>query len=216
MTNSAVNGYFTTTTLPTPTPPPPPAGWPAPVTVPVNNAPGFQPQGTDAYIGAVAQYAPLVAGAVPGRSAAVAVGEAKGLFAKAARSKSASTAARAGQAGRSAMFGSVLGAVKSSALVNGVLTLAVNGYLLATGKLTLPDAGANVSGDMMSAVVGGAAGGAASALGTFALAGLLGTGLPLTLVGMGLGIAGYLVADTFLRQTKLYQDVKSSVRQLLA
>jgi hypothetical protein len=211
-----VNGYFNVTTQPGVTPPPPPAGWPPPVTVPVNNAPSFNPQGMDAYIGAVAQYAPLAAGAIPGRSAAASVGEAKGLFAKAARSKSATTAARAGQAGRSALFGSVMGAIKSSVIVNGLLTVAVNGYKLATGKATLADAGSAVSGDMMSAVVGGAAGGAASAMGTFALAGILGTGLPLTLVGMGLGIAGYLVADSFLRQTKLYNDVKTSVRNMLA
>lgn len=216
MPDVGVNGYFTTTTLPGVTPPPPPQGWPQPVTVPVNNAPAFTGQGTDQYVTMAAQYAPMVAGAIPGKTAAAAVGEAKGFFAKAARSKSATTAARASTAGRSALFGSVMGAIKSSVIVNGVLTLAINGFKVATGKMSLADAGANVSGDLMSAVVGGAVGGAASAAGTFALAGILGTGFPLTLVGMGLGIAGYLVADSFLRNTKIYNDVKTSVRNLLA
>ena len=216
MPEIGVNGYFTTTTFPGVTPPPAPQGWPQPVTVPVNNAPAYAGPGVDQYVEMAAQYAPMVAGALPGRSAAAAVGEAKGFFAKAARSKSATTAARASSAGRSALFGSVMGAIRSSVIVNGVLTLAINGFKVATGKMSLADAGANVSGDMMSAVVGGAAGGAASAVGTFALAGILGTGFPLTLAGIGLGIAGYMLADTFLRQTKLYNDVKTSVRNLLA
>jgi len=218
---SNVNGYFTTTTHPGLTPPPPPAGWPAPVTVPVNTAPVYQPGygqpgQADQYINAATEVVPYLAGAAPGKVAAAAVSESKVMFARAAKSRSASAAARASSAGRSALFGSVMGAIRSSVIINGVLSLGINGYKLFKKETTMADAGANVTGDMMSAVVGGAAGGVASAAGTFALAGILGTGLPLTLVGMGLGVAGYLVADRFLRGTKIFQDVTGAVRRTLA
>lgn len=218
---SNVNGTFTTTTIPGLTPPPPPAGWPTPVTVPVNTAPVYQPNygqqlPYDQYVQAATEVVPYMAGVVPGKAAASAVRESKVMFARAAKSRSATAAARASSAGRSALFGSVMGAIRSSVIINGVLSLGINGYKLFKKETTMADAGANVTGDMMSAVVGGAAGGLASAAGTFALAGVLGTGLPLTLVGMGLGVAGYLVADRFLRGTKLFQDVTGAVRRMLS
>lgn len=218
---SNVNGTFTTTTTPGVIPPPPPAGWPTPVTVPVNSAPVYQPnygegQNYDQYIQAATEAVPFIAGTVPGKVATSAVRESKAMFARAAKSRSATAAAKASSAGRSALFGSVMGAIRSSVIINGVLSLGINGYKLFRNQTTMADAGANVTGDMMSAVVGGAAGGLASAAGTFALAGVLGTGLPLTLVGMGLGVAGYLVADQFLRGTKIFQDVTGAVRRALA
>jgi hypothetical protein len=153
---------------------------------------------------------------MPGKSAVSKVTEAKEFFLKAKKSKSAATSARASQAGRSAMFGSILSAVKTSVIVNGLFSLAINGWKVYNKTETVGQAGGEVTGDLMSAVVGGAAGGAASAVGTFALAGILGTGLPLTLAGIGLGIAGYMLADGVLRKTKFFNDVKAKVTQMLS
>lgn len=233
MSNFGVNGYYATTTMPpappvAPPPPPPPGvpyptgaaattAWPTPVTVPVNNAPAYgNNQGYDSYIQTAVSAAPYTAGAMPGKAAVSKITEAKEFFLKAKKSKSAATAARAGEAGRSAMFGSILSAVKSSVIVNGVISLALNGWKVYNKEETLGQAGGNVTGDLMSAVVGGAAGGVCSALGTFALAGVLGTGLPLTLAGIGLGIVGYMVADGWLKKTKIYNDVKTKVATMLA
>lgn len=237
MSNFGVNGYYATTTMPPappaapPAPPPPgmpytggaatnvtvPPAWPTPVNVPVNTAPAYgNNQGYDTYIQTAVSAAPYGAGIAPGKAAVSKIREAKEFFLKAKKSKSAATAARAGDAGRSAMFGSVMGAIKSSVIVNGILSLAVNGYKVYTKQSTLGQAGGEFTGDMMSAVVGGAAGGVASAVGTFALAGILGTGLPLTLAGIGLGIAGYMLADSVLKKTSFYQNAKAKVAQMLA
>ncbi len=233
MSNFGVNGYYATTTMPpappvAPPPPPPPgmpypAGsaatnpWPAPVTVPVNNAPAYgNTQGYDSYIQSAVSAAPYGAGIAPGKAAVSKIREAKEFFLKAKKSKSAATAARAGEAGRSAMFGSILGAIKTSVIFNGLFSLAINGYKVYAKQSTVGQAGGEVTGDLMSAVVGGAAGGAASALGTFALAGILGTGLPLTLAGIGLGIAGYMLADGVLKKTSFYNSAKAKVASMLA
>jgi hypothetical protein len=63
-------------------------------------------------------------------------------------------------------------------------------------------------GDLASGVVGGAAGAAASAIGTSVLGGVLGTGAMLSVAGLGFGIAGYMIADHFLRQTATFQKLK--------
>lgn len=184
---------------------------PTPVVVPINNAGG----GTlDQLVLTAGSAAPIAAGIAPGKAAAGAIVEAKGHFIRASASRSARTSANASAAGRSALFGSVLSAVKSSVLINGIISVAVNGYMVATNKRTVADASGEVAGDLTSAVVGGAAGGVASAAGTFLLAGILGTGLPLTLAGMALGVAGYMVADTMLRQTPIFNQIKSSVRKM--
>ena len=224
MSNFGVNGYYATTTMPPApvAPPPPPAptmpggAWPTPVTVPVNNAPAYgNNQNYDSYIQTAVSAAPYAQGVMPGKAAVSKVTEAKEFFLKAKKSRSAATSARAGAAGRSAMFGSIVSAVKTSVIVNGLLSVAINGWKVFNKEQTTAQAGGNVTGDMMSAVVGGAAGGAASALGTFALAGILGTGLPLTLAGIGLGIAGYMLADGWLKNTKFYNDVKTKVTTML-
>lgn len=233
MSNFGVNGYYATTTMPpappvAPPPPPPPgmpypAGsaanspWPTPVNVPVNTAPAYgNNQGYDSYIQTAVSAAPYGAGIAPGKAAVSKVTEAKEFFLKAKKSKSAATAARAGEAGRSAMFGSIVSAVKTSVIFNGLFSLGINGWKVYSKEQTVAAAGGNVAGDLMSAVVGGAAGGAASAAGTFLLAGVLGTGLPLTLAGIALGIAGYMVADGVLKNTKIYNDVKAKVSAMLA
>lgn len=226
MSNFGVNGYYATTTMPPAppvAPPPPPlpggaaTGWPPAVTVPVNTAPAYGNQnGYDSYIQTAVSAAPYAQGIAPGKAAVSKVTEAKEFFSKASRSKSASARANAGSAGRSAMFGSVLGAIKTSVIVNGLLSIGLNGWKVYNKEQSMATAGGNVAGDLTSAVVGGAAGGVASAAGTFVLAGILGTGLPLTLAGIGLGIAGYMVADGMLKKTAFYNNLKAKVSQMLA
>lgn len=222
---SNVNAYYAGPVATTVQPTAP--GQPQPVVVNVNNAQGYQqvPGGVstfnaDKYIQTATtvaqQVAPYAPGAVAGAKAAKGMGLAKESFAKASRSRSATVKANAGAAGRSAAFGGIMSAVKSSVLFNGVISLALNGYKVFKKEQGVADAGANVTGDVAAAAVGGAAGAAASAAGTALLAGVLGTGFPLTVVGLGLGIGGYMLADTFFRKTALFQNLKTGVKNALA
>lgn len=241
---SNVNGYFAAPALPTlPAAPPAPqpygaaattptapGAWPTPVVVPVNNAPAYNQANIDSYIQSAVAAAPLTAGAMPGRTAANVVSEGYQVFGRRVARSGARTAARStaksvrarsgsgvGQAG-GGILGGIMGAIKTSVIVNGLFSLAVNGYQVYTKKQTMSQGGANFSGDLMSAVAGGAAGGVASAAGTAILCSAFGmtAGLPLTLIGIGLGIGGYILGDTLLKQTKIYNDVKTKVGQLLA
>jgi hypothetical protein len=209
---------------------------PQPVVVNVNNASGYQTSPTapgastprpvfnaDSYAGyaqtatqIATQAAPYMPGAVAGAKAAKGMGLAKESFAKAARSRSPRIKANAGSAGRGLAFGGIMSAVKSSVLFNGLISLGLNGYKVYKKEQGVADAGANVTGDIASAAVGGAAGAAASAAGTALLAGVIGTGFPLTLVGLGLGIGGYMLADTFFRKTALFQNIKTGVKNMLS
>lgn len=216
-----------------------PAGQPQPVVVNVNNASGYQTSPTapgapaapttrpvfnaDSYAGyaqtatqIATQAAPYMPGAVAGAKAAKGMGLAKESFAKAARSRSPRVKANAGSAGRGLAFGGIMSAVKSSVLFNGLISLGLNGYKVYKKEQGVADAGANVTGDIASAAVGGAAGAVASAAGTALLAGVIGTGFPLTLVGLGLGIGGYMLADTFFRKTALFQNIKTGVKNMLS
>ena len=191
--------------------------YPAPVVVPVNNAGA---NNTDAYIAQAVSVAPLGAGMMPGKTATNAVREAKGWFLKskgrAATSRGMSAKAAAASNGRGALLGSITGAIKSSLIFNGLMSLAVNGYKVYKKQETMADGGANFAGDMTSALVGGAAGGLAAGAGTFLLAGILGTGLPLTLAGMALGCVGYFIADNLLKNTSFYNKIKTTVHGWLA
>lgn len=209
---------------------------PQPVVVNVNNASGYQTSPTapgasttrpvfnaDSYAGyaqtatqIATQAAPYMPGAVAGAKAAKGMGLAKESFAKAARSRSPRIKANAGSAGRGLAFGGIMSAVKSSVLFNGLISLGLNGYKVYKKEQGVADAGANVTGDIASAAVGGAAGAVASAAGTALLAGVIGTGFPLTLVGLGLGIGGYMLADTFFRKTALFQNIKTGVKNMLS
>jgi hypothetical protein len=195
-----------------------PASYPAPVMVPVNNY-SSNGSGADAYIQSAVAAAPIGAGVMPGHSATNGVREAKGFFlrAKGTATSTRGMAAKAAAAtnGRSALLGSVTGAIKSSMIFNGLLSLAINGWKLYNKQETTADAGANFAGDMTSAVVGGAAAGVASAAGTFILAGILGTGLPLTLAGIAIGAAAYFVADNVLRGTNFFNSIKSKVHSMI-
>lgn len=114
---------------------------------------------------------------------------------------------------RLASFG--LGAaIKSSVIFGGLTSLAINGYSWFNKRETGAQAGANVTGDLMSSAVGGAAGAVTSYVGAGMLASMgMGGGL-LTIAGLGLGIAGYFVADKLLRQTNLFKSIQSGAYQL--
>jgi hypothetical protein len=228
---SNVNAYYAGPTA-VPAVPAQPAsnGQPQPVVVNVNNASAYQQQpsaqttfGADQYAAyaqqataIAAKAAPYMPGAAAGRTAAKGVSEAKQLFEKASRSRSMATKAKAGAQGRSLAFGGILSAVKSSVLFNGAISLALNGYKVFKKEQTVSDAGGNVTGDIASAAVGGAAGAAASAAGTALLAGVIGTGFPLTLVGLGLGIGGYMLADKVFRNTTLFKSLTQGAHDLIA
>ena len=119
--------------------------------------------------------------------------------------------------GGSTMFGGLGKAVKSSVLWGGAISIALNGYKVFKKEQTLAQASANVTGDVASAAVGGAAGAAASAIATPMRAAAFGpASLLVTLGGIGVGIAGYMVADHFLRQTTFFQTLTSKAQQLVA
>lgn len=119
--------------------------------------------------------------------------------------------------GSSTMFGGITKAVKSSVLWGGVISLALNGYKVFKHEQTIARAGSNVTGDVASAAVGGAAGAVASAIATPMLAAAFGpASLLVTLGGIGVGVAGYFVADKFLRNTHFFQSLTTKAHDLIA
>jgi hypothetical protein len=110
------------------------------------------------------------------------------------------------------------GAVKSSALVSGAISLALNGYAVIKGQRTVAEAGSNVVGDVAAGAVGGVGGAVASAFGAPLLAGALGIagGFPLTALTFGLGLGGYWLADKLFRNTGLFKSLKADVHSLLS
>jgi hypothetical protein len=110
------------------------------------------------------------------------------------------------------------GAVKSSALVSGAVSLALNGYAVIKGQRTVAEAGSNVVGDVAAGAVGGVGGAVASAFGAPLIAGALGIagGFPLTALTFGLGLGGYWLADKLFRNTGLFKSLKADVHSLLA
>lgn len=113
-----------------------------------------------------------------------------------------------------AAFG-IWSAVKSSVIIGGVISALTNGYALFKGQQTGAQAGANVAGDLVSSAVGGAAGAVASWMGCGMLASMGLAGGMLTVAGLGLGIAGYYVADKILRNTTLFQQFQHGVYAML-
>lgn len=119
--------------------------------------------------------------------------------------------------GSNRMFGGITSAVKSSVIWGGVISLALNGYKVFKKEQTVSAAGTYVVGDVASAAVGGAAGAVASAIGTPILAGMFGpASILVTLGGIGLGIAGYFVADKFFRNTKLFESIHNGAYNTLS
>lgn len=153
----------------------------------------------------------------------------------ASKAKAASTAAEAGQeivqgtkqvktvktkvqATPTLTTAGLWGAVKSSALVSGAISLALNGYAVIKGQRTVAEAGSNVVGDVAAGAVGGVGGAVASAFGAPLLAGALGIagGFPLTALTFGLGLGGYWLADKLFRNTGLFKSLKADVHSLLS
>lgn len=155
--------------------------------------------------------APHVPGAVAGFQART--GLSAGVSRAGRRTYSRSRARVGGGAGQ---FGGLLGAVKSSVIVGGLISIGVNGYQAMKGQQTWRQAGTTVAGDVASAAVGGAAGAAASAIATPMLVGMLGAGSMLVTLGsIGLGIAGYALADAWLRKTPFFQNMTATVSNTL-
>ncbi|MEB3223954.1 MAG: hypothetical protein VKS61_17910 [Candidatus Sericytochromatia bacterium] len=107
-------------------------------------------------------------------------------------------------------------AVRSSVVWGAVISTGLNLWALSERRITGAQASANVVGDVMGAAVGGAAGAVASAAGTALLGGMLGTGLMMWLTAAGLGIAGYVLADAWLRQTRFFNDVQAGVLRMFS
>jgi hypothetical protein len=224
---SSVTGYYGTTVAPQSTSTTP--AQPQPVVVAVNNVttngsasvPSFNMDQYGPYAQQAANYAvkavPFMPGAAAGKAIASAAGDAKMYRMKAAASRSMRTKANASANARGATFAGIKSAVKSSVLVGGLLSLATNGWQVYKKQEDVATAGANVSGDLVSSAVSGAAGAAVSSIGTMALTAVgLTAGLPLTLAGIALGIGGYMIADKFLRATPIFQKLTSGVHDLLA
>lgn len=110
------------------------------------------------------------------------------------------------------------GAVKTSALVSGAISLALNGYAVIKGQQTFAQGGSNVVGDVAAGAVGGVGGAVASAFGAPLIAGALGIagGLPLTALTFGLGLGGYWLADKLFRNTGFFKSLKADVHSLLS
>jgi hypothetical protein len=120
---------------------------------------------------------------------------------------------RVGQSGFQPTFG-VWAAVKSSVIWGSVLSVGMNAYKVFNKTETGAQAGANVSGDVVSSAVGGAAGALVSYAGGGMLAAMGMSGLALSLSGIGLGIVGFFIADQLLRKTTMFQGFQSSVYKL--
>ncbi|MEB3330307.1 MAG: hypothetical protein VKQ33_13860 [Candidatus Sericytochromatia bacterium] len=132
------------------------------------------------------------------------------------RSYSSRSHAQVGVGAGTRVVERLAGAVKASVIWGAVISTGLNLWAWGERRITGAQAGANVVGDVMSAAVGGAAGAVASAAGTGMLGGMLGTGLLMWLTAAGLGIGGYVLADAWLRQTRIFQDVQAGVLRMLS
>lgn len=112
----------------------------------------------------------------------------------------------------------LLGAVKTSALVSGGISLALNGYAMLKGQETFAEGGSNVVGDVAAGAVGGLGGAVVSSFGAPLIASALGIagGFPLTALTFGLGLGGYWLADKLFRKTSLFQSIKQDVFNLFS
>jgi hypothetical protein len=124
-----------------------------------------------------------------------------------------SSRGRVGYRGQGDPFGMVA-AIKSSVIIGGVISVATNAWELYNKRETGAQAGANVAGDLVSAAVGGAGGAVVSTVGCGMLAAMGMSGGLLSIAGIGLGIGGYFLADTFLRNTSLFKGFQSGVYKL--
>jgi hypothetical protein len=105
-------------------------------------------------------------------------------------------------------------AVKSSVIFGSIISVATNGWELYNKRESGAQAGANVAGDVVSSAVGGAGGAVASYIGCGILETMGAGGGLLTIAGLGLGIGGYFLADTLLRNTNIFKSFQSGVYKL--
>lgn len=177
--------------------------------------------GTDTYRGGAAaikvdNVAPALPGFAAGYHGYNGVKGAQYLYGKARRSRSYSQKVNAGSIASNSLMSNVMGAIKSSTLFGAVISLGLNAYGVFKGQLEVSEAGANVASDTAAAAVGGAAGCAASMVGTWALIGPMGAGLGLNLIGLGLGMAGYLAGEHLFRQSDLHRVIREKTQGALA
>jgi hypothetical protein len=126
------------------------------------------------------------------------------------------TAAGKTYAATRAVGASIGGNIRGALLFTGILSVVWNVGAVLLRKSSVPDAGAAVAGDLVSNVVGGAAGAAASTLGTIALGTVIGAGPALTIASAVLGIGTFFVADALVKRSALYHGAKASVRKALS
>lgn len=173
--------------------------------------------GTDTYRGGAASIrvdnvAPALPGFAAGYHGYDGVKGAKWLYTKARRSRSYDRKVNAGGIASDTLMSNVKGAIKNSVLFGAAISLGLNAWGVFKGELKVSQAGANVASDTAAAAVGGAAGCAASMVGTWALIGPLGTGLYLNVIALGLGMAGYLAGEHLFRQSDLHRVIREKTQ----
>ncbi|MEB3330473.1 MAG: hypothetical protein VKQ33_14705 [Candidatus Sericytochromatia bacterium] len=126
------------------------------------------------------------------------------------------TAAGKAYAATRAVGASVAGNVRGALWFTGILSVGWNVGAVLLRKSSVPDAGATIAGDLVSNVVGGAAGATVSTLGTIALGTVLGAGPALTIASAVLGIGAFMVTDALVKRSDFYKAAKASVREALS
>jgi hypothetical protein len=129
---------------------------------------------------------------------------------------SRTTAAGKAYAATRAVGASVAGNVRGALWFTGILSVGWNLGAVLLRKSSVPDAGAAIAGDLVSNVVGGAAGATVSTLGTIALGTIMGAGPALTIASAFLGIGTFMVADALVKRSDLYKAAKARVREALS
>ena len=114
--------------------------------------------------------------------------------------------------GLSEIGGGLLSGAEHGALFGGLISAAINGYEVVTGKEQLSQAAGGVTADTADGAVSGVAGAAVSGI-AIAAAGALGltAGLPLTLLGVAAGLGGAFLGNTLFKGSGIYDDIKNAV-----
>lgn len=214
----SVNGYTGTPSVPMPPTTAPVAPQPAPVNVPVNN---FSPGSlnVDQYMPSAAQaatYTPIFEGAKAGLGTLRSGQAGRGLSKMGTMSRKGRGYSKAVSDVRAGVWGNLGRTVRNSAIVSTVISAALNGYKVYKNEQTVAQAGANITGDAVAGAAGGLAAGAATALGATVLTTMGIAGLPLTLAGIGLGIAGFMAGDALMRRLPAFEQGKTWIHNQLA
>lgn len=113
-------------------------------------------------------------------------------------------------------FANFMSAAKTSALVAAALSVVQHGGAYMRGQTTFAVAAAEITNDTAAGALGGFAGAAASTAACTMLAGVVGTGFGLTLVGLVAGVAAYSVVDAWFRSTQVSLKLRSTIHNVLA